>query len=553
MKMVPSSVLEFQSSAEQRVFRMLEQVNFGPADVALHSLNLGRHKYKRWGEIDFLLVTRKGIVALEVKGGRVACRNGIWEYTNRFGEVTRRKESPASQAGSAFFSLMDNYLKPRFRRDLDTLPAGWALLFEGIERVVSTGASKLPELPDEITGYKTDCAGHNSLKAYLSKVLDHWSDQTKGSKRQVHDGLISDIVSFLRPNFEQVPPLNSQLQEFDKELCELSEEQIRRLDELQENDRMSIFGGAGTGKTFLAMATARYDAAEGKTVLLVTRSRFLASFLMSHELPESIRVCCLEDLSAETAENGKRDVLVIDEGQDLCQIETLEKLGGALHGGLEEGRWRWFGDPNNQLSTAYPFDDFAFDYIRNHSFTRRLLDNIRNAPPIVDSMTSIAEVDLGTPRALGIGSEVKVVRVNAAADIPPRCASIVAKIVSGNQPVQRSDVAVLLAGDGDIAAVVKELESAGVRAEPLSKRALSGRRRDCVLVSTAEEFKGLERPVICVAGLGDPRDGLSFKRGAYLAFSRANHTLQIVCTEQQASLLSELQIERQRKKIIEQG
>ncbi|GGE57433.1 nuclease-related domain-containing DEAD/DEAH box helicase [Actibacterium pelagium] len=553
MKMLPPSVLEFKSSAEERVFRMLEQIKFGPADVALHSLNLGKHKYKRWGEIDFLLVTRKGIIALEVKGGRVACRNGIWEYTNRFGEVSRRKESPAAQAVSAFFSLMDNYLKPRFRKELDGIPAGWALLFEGIDRVVTVGTSKMPELPDEITGYKPECAGHNTFKAYIDRVLDHFGERERGTSQQIPDGLISDIVSFLRPNFEQVPPLNSQLQEFDKELCELSEEQVRRLDELQENDRMSIFGGAGTGKTFLAMATARYDAAEGKTVLVVTRSRFLSSFLESHELPEGIRVCCLDDLTAEIAENGKRDVLVIDEGQDLCQIETLETLEGAVHQGLEGGRWRWFGDPNNQLSSAFHFDDFAYDYIKSHSFTRRLLDNIRNAPPIVESMTSIAEVDLGTPRSLGVGSEVKVSRVGSAADIPSRCAAIVAKIVSGNQPVQRSDVAVLLAGDVAVQDTVEELRSAGVRTEPLSSRALSGRKRDCVLVSTAEEFKGLERKVIFVAGLGDCKEEISFKRSAYAAFSRANHTLQIICTEEQANLLSKLQVERERKKTIRQG
>src|SRR6056297_2490927 len=157
MKLVPSAVLEFKSSAEERVFKLLEQVNFGPSDVALHSLNLGKHKYKRWGEIDFLLLTREGVIALEVKGGRVACRNGVWEYTNRFGNISRRKESPAGQASSAYFSLVDNYLKPRFRRDLDDIPSGWAVLFEGIDRVVSPGMSALPELPDEITGYRRDC------------------------------------------------------------------------------------------------------------------------------------------------------------------------------------------------------------------------------------------------------------------------------------------------------------------------------------------------------------------------------------------------------------
>ena len=108
--MIPSSVLKFNSTAEKRVFEMLAQINFGPADIALHSLNIAEHSYKRWGEIDFLLLTRRGILALEVKGGRVACRNGLWEYTNREGKTTRKRESPASQAASAYFALEKNYV-----------------------------------------------------------------------------------------------------------------------------------------------------------------------------------------------------------------------------------------------------------------------------------------------------------------------------------------------------------------------------------------------------------------------------------------------------------
>lgn len=547
MKLIPSSVLSFDSSAEKRIFAMLKQVNLGPNDVVLHSLNLGKHKYKRWGEIDFLVISREGILVIEVKGGRVACRNGIWEFTNRDNEVSRKKESPASQARSAFFSLHDNYLKPRFRREIDDLVKGWGVLFEGIDRVVSIGNSQLPEQPDEITGYRTDCSGHNSLKAFLQRLFGYWEGHVRGTSQQVSDRLIEEIVAYLRPNFEQLPPLNSQLAEFSEELCDLSDEQSRRLDELQENDRMMVFGGAGTGKTFLAMATARYDAADGRSVVIVTRSRFLAEFLNAHPHPDNIMACCLDDLGDLPAAKGPWDTLIVDEGQDMCQMSTLDILETCVVGGLEKGRWRWFGDPNNQISTRYEFDPDALAFLRGLSFVRRLSDNIRNAPPIVESLVAVAEVDIGTPRSKGLGSEVAVRRVRCLDEIPAQAAKVVGKWVDGQDGVPRSDVVVLAPRNEQVEILVAALKAVGIRAETLSRRALSGKKRDCVLVSTISDFKGLERKVVCVAGIGEPDDVQGFQRSAYAGFSRANHTLSIVCTYEEADLLTKLEIERVKK------
>ena len=99
---------------------------------------------------------------------------------------------------------------------------GWGVLFEGIDRVVSISASTLPEQPDDITGYKRDCKGHNSLKDFLARLFSYWHGHARGTARQVPETLIAEIVQYLRPNFEQFPALNSQLHEFSEELCELS-------------------------------------------------------------------------------------------------------------------------------------------------------------------------------------------------------------------------------------------------------------------------------------------------------------------------------------------
>ena len=108
MRLIPAQILNCDSAAERRVFNYLAEVGFSAYDVALHSLNIGHHEYKRWGEADFFLIGRRGILLLEVKGGRVACKDGIWEFTNRKDETNRKKEGPAEQAKSAYFSLEKN-------------------------------------------------------------------------------------------------------------------------------------------------------------------------------------------------------------------------------------------------------------------------------------------------------------------------------------------------------------------------------------------------------------------------------------------------------------
>ncbi len=550
MKLVPSTILNSQSAAEERVFELLKQVNLGPNDVALHSLNLGNHEYKRWGEADFVIVSTKGLLLLEVKGGRVACRNGVWEFKNREGRITRKRESPAAQAGSAFFSLEKNYLRPRFRQELNGVPMGWGVLFEGIERVVTPGSSALPELPDEITGYRPDCAGHNTLRTFLEGVFSHWRENVHGKPRPMPSHLVSEVVSFLRPNFEKVPPLNSQLNEFNTELCTLTQEQCDRLDEVQENDRIMLLGGAGSGKTFLAMAAARYDAASDLSVLFVTRSPFLAETLSAHPLPGNVTICSLGELDARVAEHGQWDTLIVDEGQDMCQMETLDMLDKSVRGGWEKGRWRWFGDPNNQVSSAHPFDPDALGYLRGLSFQRKLSENIRNAPPIVETLHKVAPVDVGKPRSRGLGSEVKVHRVQNVEDISVRVRNVVSSWVSSPEKnVDRSDVAVLCPDEARCDEILDALKPSRIRAERLSKRALGGRRRNCVLVATIDEFKGLEKPVICVAGLGALDNEERFSLMAYAAFSRANHTLAFVCLDQEAHTMIKLE----KRRVLELG
>src|SRR5687768_15905764 len=105
--MVPSVLLNTSSSAEARVFDLLDDVDLGDGWTAFHSLNCSEHAYKHWAEIDFLILSASAVLVLEVKGGRVQYRDGLWTYTDRFGRSRTSSEGPYGQARSAMYALRD--------------------------------------------------------------------------------------------------------------------------------------------------------------------------------------------------------------------------------------------------------------------------------------------------------------------------------------------------------------------------------------------------------------------------------------------------------------
>lgn len=526
MKLVPAQILGCDSAAERKIFGYLSEVSLSAYDVALHSLNIGHHEYKRWGEADFFIVGRRGILLLEVKGGRVACKDGIWEFTNRDGETNRKKEGPAAQAKSAYFSLENNYLNPKFYRELKGVPRGWAVVFTDISRLASDGSTLLPEHPDEITAYEDDCKGHNSLKKFLARAYDHWASKQKNPV-ELSPALVKAISDSLRPNFERVPSLNSQLRDMEQRLYQFTEEQYEKLDAIAENDRILVSGGAGTGKTFVAVACARYEQAAGRSVLFLTRSSYLATFLGNQGLPVGVTVATIDEVPGFRAVGKTWDALVVDEGQDLCSLECIDQVEGVLAGGWEKGRWRWFGDPNYQVSPSFPVDEDCIKYLKDRGVATNLKNNVRNAGKIVEAIKLLAGADVGKPSSKPDGGIFDLHLVDREDEILPRAVAAVRKWLADDDELPRNAIAMLVPSANEIDEAVALLSAKKIRSEALSSRALGAKPRDCVLVAAVEDFKGLERPLVCVVGLGNEH---GFASSAYKAISRANHVLALVAT-----------------------
>ena len=99
MRRIPNILIDCKSDAERKLFELFDQVDLGSDWIVYHSLNCSEHDYKRWSEMEFLIVGPDGVFVLEVKGGGVSVRDGIWTYTDRFGVDHTNSEGRLDRRG----------------------------------------------------------------------------------------------------------------------------------------------------------------------------------------------------------------------------------------------------------------------------------------------------------------------------------------------------------------------------------------------------------------------------------------------------------------------
>ncbi len=382
-RMIPPRYEGTASAAEKRVFHLLEGDPATSEWFILHSLGLSKRGSGPYGEIDFVvLVPLGGVVCLEVKGGRVSCKDGVWQTIDRFGAISELKKSPFMQAREGMFGLL-HAVQERFGSGSDA------------SRCLFTYAVVFPDVdcPPKTPEFETwEAIDHNTLKTPISQlILNVLSGQRKklgGFYPSTNAGsAIRDVRQFLRPDFERIIARSTVVSESESSLISLTEDQYEVLDMISDNPRCLIEGAAGTGKTVLALEYSRRQSAAGQKVLLLCFNRLLGEWLES--CGSSLRVSGLAassyfrflrklildsawgkeyEMAEQTTSqdelfsgllplygqlaaeglDSQFDTVVLDEAQDLLSSSALDVLGALLKGGIAGGRWYIFGDFTRQ-------------------------------------------------------------------------------------------------------------------------------------------------------------------------------------------------------------
>jgi hypothetical protein len=488
------------------------------------------------GEADFVIAhPDRGILIVEVKGGRIGHdgASGKWTTTDRDGYC--HEIDPVAQVRSAKFALIEK---------LRSVPA-WGNKWVEIGHCVAfphctmAGFRLTTDLPRDIVISADDI---DKLSEKFEAIYGYWNSREQ--HRTIGSDGIEILANVLAPTFELRQPLGSALKREDRQILRLTEEQFNLLEMLKWNPRVAVSGGAGTGKTLLALEKAKRLAAEGRRTLLVCYNRPLAEFLRAsagsienltvqsfHQLcgaiaqragialpvPEEEEVQRRFDeelpmaLVEAIADNPDEqvDAIVVDEGQDFTD-QWWHAIDWLLRDG-DEGTLYVFYDDNQRV---YRQRSKLSKGLVRAALTR----NLRNARPIFSlghAFYKGAEVHCSGPE--GRPPEL----VEAANDQARlKALSRVLHHLIREEGVSPGDICVLTGRRLDNCCIG---QADHVGAFPIS---IGGQSAvDRVLLETVRRFKGLERPVIILIEIDDISDSDEIM---YVGVTRARLHLVII-------------------------
>ncbi len=246
--------------------------------LVIHSLaliRLGGDGAKKDAEADFVVVDpERGILVIEVKGGTIDFdpASGSWSSTGRSGK--HQIKDPFRQATNQKYALL-GYLRDDQRTrhgGLDRVLFAHAVIFPDADNLLRL---RLPAAPPSIVGGRQHLG---VVKEWISGVFDFWADGARERRAPGAAGVALCEHALCSPVSVR-PLLASQLAIEEAKRVALTRQQSRLLRALGMRRRAVICGGAGTGKTLLALERAREAALAGKEVLLLCYNRALADHL----------------------------------------------------------------------------------------------------------------------------------------------------------------------------------------------------------------------------------------------------------------------------------
>ncbi|MEE1617229.1 nuclease-related domain-containing DEAD/DEAH box helicase [Brachybacterium sp. J153] len=252
---------EFASAAERAVWReLVDQLPPSAAILAGQRITEGGEEV----EADLVVLwPGMGLAVIEVKGGTVSVVDGEWRQADRSGSHLLLR-SPLDQAQRAKHAIL------RYLDGATSRPVGRAVHLAALPYTELPVGWRVPEAPRRLIIDGTD----------LPRIAERIVAALNTEARQGHgplDELQRDVlVKRLRTTQHAIRNQQLLADALEDESNELTREQERAISLLRFQHRAQIVGGAGSGKTHLAMIKARTLAREGFRTALLCYSRGLA-------------------------------------------------------------------------------------------------------------------------------------------------------------------------------------------------------------------------------------------------------------------------------------
>lgn len=539
---------------------MLKQEEATRDWIVLHSLDIAQHLRQVSGEADFVIIVPMfGVLCLEVK----AChslerRDGLWFYGR---DPKGDPRGPFKQAAEAMHSLRRQVIQSD--PSLSRVPFWSAVAFPFIEFNATSGEWHPWQLIDLPRFKRQQMAP--LVSGILRSARSYLGSQPSAKWFREDDHLpdiqqSAAIARILRSNFEFTEKAPDRRSRKQAELIRYTGEQFAAIETMEDNPRVLFTGPAGTGKTVLALETARRVASTGKSVLLVCFNRLLGKWLSEQPFVRPSQVTAgtlhqymagiagikvpegaddsfwktgLPDAAMSKLLDGHRDadrfdLVIADEVQDLLNPTYLDVLELVLKGGLAGGSWRMFGDFERQMLYGQNRDQ-AEELLRKRcgTFARGSLRvNCRNTPRVATLSHLLGRLTPNYSRILRPDDQIEPTISYYAT--PSQQRKELSKTLERlfKESYSGDDIVVLSPKAGVRCA------AAGVTEKPWCEQfapfeaAAIGQIR----YTTIQSFKGLDSPAIIVTDI-EHVDGDMFSSLFYVSTTRALERLCIIVHE----------------------
>ena len=262
----PTEYIDAQSHAERKVAELLTAMRSDDG-VAYHSVHLPQHRKQVMGEADFVVLWKGAILVLEVKGGRIGRTGGLWYSIDKNGTHYPLRRSPWVQAKDAAFALLDI-----LSRHSDE--GGWPFAYAVItpDQNLSPDAEWVPQ--QHIGLDRMNPAGLERSLDALARLARTPPDDPAHPRRQALRpmGNLSTVVTHLRREVDAMRTVPDTEMLIDQNIVTMTDEQVDAMRAFERNRRVLVLGGAGTGKTVVAIEAARRAVTDGSSVAFVCGS-----------------------------------------------------------------------------------------------------------------------------------------------------------------------------------------------------------------------------------------------------------------------------------------
>ncbi|MBA4190596.1 MAG: hypothetical protein C0467_21635 [Planctomycetaceae bacterium] len=498
-------------------------------------LNRDSYGALRDGESDFILAHPvHGVLVIELKGGFITLlgQQQQWISTDRHG-IDHDIKNPFGQAKDSKHTLIGKL------REQPDLANTWVGMHHGVAfpDCPRQEGSIHPEADHNLIIWQEDM---QRLPARVVEILRH--SYGADTFRNGHE-IVAALHRLLCRTVTLANPLRTQIDAEAREIQSLTDSQIDAFAKFQRIRRVAVGGGAGAGKTYVAVHRARQLASEGFRTLFTCHSKRLATFLKSLlRATPNLEVYAAEDLARQYCPALPQDAteaalaeglfdaataltarpyhaIFVDEGQDFTS-----EWWPAFEALLIESRKSVFfvcHDTNNQVvrpgAGSLPEDLAPID----------LDENVRNTTDICAALKPYYHGQVGIRPRMSVGRAVEH-HLYAEGTFSQVIGRVLSRLLV-TEGLLAKDIVVLTPRAAEDSALPALALPAGIRLTADE----SAVKRRTVLWANVADFKGLERTVALVAELDDrlPTDPKGRDAVLYVAFSRPRSLLAVFHTE----------------------